>query len=133
MLAGRHRSKQVTRYAQGSINLVLNTEPDGLAHSQQIVHGPSVVAIGIRVGDAAAALARAEGLRMSTFRQPVAPGELDIPAIRGLGGSLIYFTDVRTELGRVWDIEFEPTGETAPARLLPASTTWRSRCRRTRC
>ncbi len=117
VLTGRHRSKQVTRYTQGEINLVLNTEPDGLAHSQQIVHGPSVVAIGIRVGDAAAALERAEGLRMSAFRQPVSPGELDIPAIRGLGGSLIYFTDAKTELGRVWDIEFEPTGAVPPAWL----------------
>ena len=116
-LAGRHRSKAVTRYSQGAINLVLNTELDGLAHSQQIVHGPSVVAMGIRVGNSAAALARAEALHMTAFRQPVAPGELDIPAIRGLGGSLIYFTDTRSDLGRVWVIEFEPTGADMPQLL----------------
>ena len=57
-LTGRHHSKQVTRYSQGAINLVLNTEPEGFAHSQQIVHGASVAAIGIRVGDAQAARAR---------------------------------------------------------------------------
>ena len=45
-----------------------------------------------------------------SFRQPVGPGELDIPAIRGLGGSLVYFTDAASELGRVWEIEFEPDG-----------------------
>ena len=61
-LTGRHRSKQVTRWTQGAINLVVNTDPDGLAHSHQIVHGPSVVAIGLRVGDAAAAMTRAEAL-----------------------------------------------------------------------
>jgi 4-hydroxyphenylpyruvate dioxygenase len=109
-LTGRHRSKAVDRYSQGGINLVLNTEPDGLAHSQQIVHGASVAAMGIRVEDAGAAMARAEALRMTAYRQPVAPGELDIPAIRGLGGSLVYFTDARSDLARVWDIEFEATG-----------------------
>jgi 4-hydroxyphenylpyruvate dioxygenase len=114
---GRHRSKAVSRWAQGAINLVINTEPEGLAHSHQIVHGPSVVAMGLRVGDAAAALARAEALRVPTFRQPVGPGEFDIPAIRGLGGSLIYFTDARSDLARVWQIEFEPLANAPPGPL----------------
>ncbi len=116
-LTGRHRSKSVARYSQGAINLVINTEPDGLAHSQQIVHGPSVVAIGLRVGDAAAALERARALRMAAFSQPVGPDELDIPAIRGLGGSLIHFTDATSELARVWEVEFEPTGAQPSASL----------------
>lgn len=110
VLAGRHRSKQVARYAQGAINLVVNTDPEGLAHSHQIMHGPSVAAIGLRVGGAAAALGRAEALRMTAYRQAAGPGELEIPAIRGLGGSLLYFTDAASDLGRVWEIEFEPTG-----------------------
>ena len=116
----------MARYSQGAINLVVNTDPDGLAHSHQIVHGPSVVAMGLRVGDAAAAMARAEALRMSAFRQPVGPGELDIPAIRGLGGSLLYFTDGASELGRVWEIEFEGVGRCRRGRLC-GSIMWRSR------
>ena len=116
-LTGRHHSKQVTRYSQGAINLVLNTEPEGFAHSQQIVHGASVAAIGIRVGDAQAARARAEALHMSAFRQMVDPGDLEIPAIRGVGGALLCFTDARSELARVWSIEFEPTGA-APSAVL---------------
>ncbi|MBM3650611.1 MAG: 3-keto-5-aminohexanoate cleavage protein, partial [Alphaproteobacteria bacterium] len=39
------------------------------------------------------------------------PGELDIPAVRGLGGSLVYFVDARSPLGKLWDIDFEKTGE----------------------
>ena len=109
---GRHGSKAVARWTQGAINLVINTEPEGLAHSHQIVHGSSVVALGLRVGDAAAALRRAEALHIPAFHQPVGPGELDIPAIRGLGGSLIYFTDGASDLARVWDIEFEPLAAT---------------------
>ena len=108
-LTGQHRSKQVARWTQGAINLVINTEPEGLAHSHQIMHGPSVVAIGLQVWDAAAAMERARALHVPGFSQPVGPGELDIPAIRGVGGSLIYFTDPRSDLARVWDIEFEPS------------------------
>jgi 4-hydroxyphenylpyruvate dioxygenase len=111
--AGLHKSKAVTRWSQGAINIVVNTEKEGFAHSFNITHGTGVCAIGLRVEDAAATLARAERLLDKPFRQAVGPGELEIPAVRGLGGSLVYFIDEKSELGRVWEIEFEPTGETA--------------------
>jgi 4-hydroxyphenylpyruvate dioxygenase len=98
----------VTRWTQGGINLVINAEKDGFAHSYQIAHGTSVCAIGLKVENAAATLDRAERLLDRPFRQPVGPGELEIPAVRGLGGSLLYFLDPMSELGRVWDIEFRP-------------------------
>jgi 4-hydroxyphenylpyruvate dioxygenase len=110
LLTGRHRSKQVLRYSQGRINLVINTEPDSLAHAHQIVHGPSVVGVGLRVEDAQAALRRARALGMRAFSQPVARGALEIPSIRALSGAVISFIDGRSDLARVWDIEFEPTG-----------------------
>jgi 4-hydroxyphenylpyruvate dioxygenase len=111
--SGLHKSKAVTRWSQGAINIVVNTEKEGFAHSFNITHGTAVCAIGLKVEDAAATLARAERLLDKPFRQAVGPGELEIPAVRGLGGSLVYFIDAKTDLGRVWDIEFEPTGETA--------------------
>ena len=107
---GQHKSKQVTRYQQGKINLVINTEREGLARSSYVAHGTSAYAFGIRVGDAAATVARATALGAEVFAQPVAAGELAIPAIRGVGGGLIYFLDQETDLGRVWDIEFIATG-----------------------
>ncbi len=113
--AGRHRSKSVDRYAQGEINLVINTDPDGLAHSHYLAHGPSVAALGLWVGDAARAMERAEALLATPHRQPVATGELSIPAIRGVGGSLVHFLDRGTELASVWEVEFDP----APARATP--------------
>lgn len=104
---GQHKSKAVTRWTQGPLNLVINAEKEGFAHSHQITHGPSVCAIGLKVSSAAATLDRAQKLRDTPFRQAVGPGELEIPAVRGLGGSLLYFVDPVSELGRVWDIEFE--------------------------
>ncbi|MFO1159973.1 MAG: TIM barrel protein [Reyranellaceae bacterium] len=106
---GEHVSKSVTRWCQGDINVVVNTEKEGFAHSYNITHGTAVCAIGLRVDDAMAALDRAQLLLDAPFRQAVGPGELEIPAVRGLGGSLIYFIDAKSDLGRVWDIEFRPT------------------------
>jgi len=113
-LVGRHKSKAVERWSQGDINLVINREKEGFAHSHYIMHGPSVCAIGLKVPSAAAALERAQKLCDTPFHQKVRPGELDIPAVRGMGGSLLYFLDETSTLGHVWDIEFDPVAPAAP-------------------
>jgi 4-hydroxyphenylpyruvate dioxygenase len=109
--AARHRNKDVVLYRQGGINIVVNTEREGFAHSSYLVHGASAYAVGLRVEDAAATVARARALGAEPFEQRHGPGELAIPAIRGVGGGVIYFIDGKSELARVWEIEFEPTGE----------------------
>ena len=50
----------------------------------------------------------AVALGAEPFSQPVGPGELELPAIRGVGGGLIYLIDSATELGRIWDVDFQP-------------------------
>jgi 4-hydroxyphenylpyruvate dioxygenase len=109
--AGRHVSKDVEWWRQGAINLVVNSEREGFAHASYITHGPSVCAVGLRVEDAEAAMARAHLLLAQPFSQAIAPGELELPAIRGVGGSLLYFTDPKSALARVGDIEFRPGPE----------------------
>lgn len=104
--AGRHVSKSVARWNQGDINIVVNSEKEGFAHSYNITHGTSVCAIALRVDDAGAALDRAEKLLDQPFRQAVGPGELKIPCVRGLGGSLIYFVDAKHGLDRLWEVDF---------------------------
>jgi 4-hydroxyphenylpyruvate dioxygenase len=111
--SGQHIHKAVSRWSQGAINVVLNVEKEGFAHSYNITHGSSVCAIGLKVEDAAATLDRAQRLLDTPFRQAVGPGELEIPAVRGLGGSLVYFTDPKSDLARVWEIEFKPVAEPA--------------------
>ncbi|HEX7790690.1 MAG TPA: TIM barrel protein [Afipia sp.] len=102
---GAHRSKDVERWSQGAIELVINSEPDGFAHSHYVTHGPGVCAIALDVGNTRQAMARAEALQARTFYQPVGPGELEIPAIHGVGGSLLYFLEAA---GKNWDTDFEP-------------------------
>jgi 4-hydroxyphenylpyruvate dioxygenase len=101
---GQHRSKAVERWSQGKVELVINCETDGFAHSHYVTHGPGVCAIALDVDNAGHTMARAEALKARTFYQPVGPGELEIPAIHGVGGSLLYFLDVA---GKNWDTDFE--------------------------
>jgi len=104
----KHVSKQVELWRQGSINFVINKDPDGFARQAFLAHGPSVCDMGLRVKDAAQTVTRATALGAPDFSQTVGVGELDIPAIRGVGGSVVHFIDERSDLHRVWDIEFDP-------------------------
>lgn len=109
--ARRHVSKDVDLWRQGEINIVINTERDGFAHASHVVHGMNVCDIGLKVENAAATVERAKALDAEPFDQPVGPGELKIPAIRGLGGGLIHFIDEQSDLAKVWDIEFRPVAD----------------------
>ncbi|MDE3078503.1 MAG: sugar phosphate isomerase/epimerase and 4-hydroxyphenylpyruvate domain-containing protein [Paracoccaceae bacterium] len=106
--SGRHVSKSVDLWTQGDIHLVVNTETEGFAHASYVLHGTNVCDIGLSVEDAAATLERARALGADMFEQPLAPGQLAIPAIRGLGGSVLHFLDETSDLARVWEIEFTP-------------------------
>lgn len=89
----RHRHKNVTLYRQGEINFIINAEPDSFAQRFARLHGPSICAIAFRVKDAAAAYKRAIELGAWGFDAKSGPMELNIPAIKGVGDSLIYFVD----------------------------------------
>lgn len=108
----KHVSKSVELWRQGAINIVVNAEKEGFAHSAFLGHGPSVCDMGLRVRDADQTVQRATALGAPNFSQPVGTGELDIPAIRGVGGNVVHFIDEKSDLHRVWDIEFEPVAKT---------------------
>jgi len=89
----RHRHKKVTLYRQGEVNFIINAEPDSFAQRFARLHGPSICAIAFRVQDAALAYRRALELGAWGFDSKSGPMELNIPAIKGIGDSLIYFVD----------------------------------------
>ncbi|KAA2316038.1 sugar phosphate isomerase/epimerase and 4-hydroxyphenylpyruvate domain-containing protein [Pseudooceanicola sediminis] len=109
---GRHISKQVELWQQGEIRIVLNTEREGFAHSAHTVHGMNICDVGLRVDSAEATVQRAQALGASPFRQPVGPGEFEIPAIRGVGSGLLHFIDDKSDVAKVWDVEFSPVEDT---------------------
>jgi 4-hydroxyphenylpyruvate dioxygenase len=104
-LTGRHRSKAVERWSQGGINLLINSSQEGFARSHYVSHGSGVCAIALAVDDVPTMMIRADALQATTFRQPIGPGEMSIPAIRGVGGSLLYFLEPGSAN---WDIDFLP-------------------------
>lgn len=89
----KHRHKDVTLYRQGEINFLINAEKNSFAQRFARLHGPSICAIAFRVDDATAAYQRALELGAWGFDSGSGPMELNIPAIKGIGDSLIYLVD----------------------------------------
>ncbi|HEV7158530.1 MAG TPA: 4-hydroxyphenylpyruvate dioxygenase [Caulobacteraceae bacterium] len=103
----RHRSKTVLRFAQGDINFILNMEPAGQPAAFRADHGPSANAMAFRVRDAAKALRLAVERGAKAVGGRVGPMELNIPAIEGIGGSLLYLVD-RYGAQEIYDVDFVP-------------------------
>jgi 4-hydroxyphenylpyruvate dioxygenase len=113
----KHRHKNVTLYRQGGINFIINAEPDSFAQRFARQHGPSICAIAFRVQDAKAAYERAISLGAWGYAGVAGPGELNIPAIKGIGDSLIYLVDrwrgkngaKQGDIGNIgfYDVDFE--------------------------
>ena len=102
--AARHRSKDVDLYRQGGIAIVVNREREGFAHSFNMLHGPSVCALALRVDSVARALERAGAMECPTYFGKIGPGEALIPAVGGVEGSLIYFIDAGE--ASLWERDF---------------------------
>ncbi|MDP1742147.1 4-hydroxyphenylpyruvate dioxygenase [Polaromonas sp.] len=125
----KHRHKNVTLYRQGGINFIINAEPDSFAQRFARQHGPSVCAIAFRVQDAKAAYERAITLGAWGYAHTAGPGELNIPAIKGIGDSIIYFIDrwrgkngaKDGDIGNIgfFDVDFEPLASGSGAELNP--------------
>ena len=113
--SGTHISKALTLWTQGEIRIVINRETTGFASSAYTTHGTTLCDIGLSVQDVEAAVARATHLGATAFVQPTGPAELDIPAIRGLSGSVIHFIDDASGPRDVWTIEFNQTDNGAEA------------------
>ncbi|MDW5377598.1 TIM barrel protein [Halomonas sp. HP20-15] len=108
---GRHRSKNVELWRQGDIHLVLNFETDSFAHTFRLLHGTSVCAVGFRVSDLDTAMARARIYQAPLFRGPVGEGEMQIPALRGIEGSLVYLVNDAQARDVQWRTDFTLFGD----------------------
>lgn len=106
----RHRSKEVFLFQQEGINFVLNAEPGSHAAEFGRIHGASACAMAWKVADARQAFEHAVANGAEAVENPVGPGEVGIPAVKGIGGSLLYFVDDKVDdAGRtIYDIDFEP-------------------------
>jgi len=108
----RHKSKAITVWRQGDINYVVNAEPGSHAMKFVDLHGPCAASMGWRVVDARHAFEQA----VAKGAEPYAGDDkaLDVPAIVGIGGSLIYFIDTYGAKGSAYDTEFDWLGARDP-------------------
>jgi 4-hydroxyphenylpyruvate dioxygenase len=110
----RHRSREVVRYTQGDMNIIVNASVDtGTAINEQ--SAPRLAAVAFRVRDAA--FAHKQCIDLGAWDMPTRASamELNIPGIHGPGDSLIYFVD-RFKDFSIYDVDFV----TMPTREVPA-------------
>ena len=85
-----HRTRAIEVWQQGDISYLINAEPDSHAMAFVAEHGPCAPAMGWRVADAQHAFDHAVAKGATPFD---GAKSMDVPAIVGIGGSLIYFID----------------------------------------
>jgi 4-hydroxyphenylpyruvate dioxygenase len=101
---GKHRSKEVFLYRQGNINFIVNAEKETQAHEHAKTHGSGACAMAFKVSDAQKAYKHALENGAHPFHPYVNSGECEIPAIKAIGGSVIYFVDEKLDL---YETDFE--------------------------
>src|SRR5687768_2558617 len=94
----RHRSREVTLYRQGAMNLIVNS------HGVQEAT-PELKAIALRVRDAGQAWAHALALGAWEMPTRASAMELNIPGIHGVGDTLLYFVDRYRDFS-IYDVDF---------------------------
>ncbi|WP_417720671.1 4-hydroxyphenylpyruvate dioxygenase [Salipiger sp.] len=101
----RHKTRAMTLYRQGDVNYILNAEPDSHGAAFVAEHGPCAPGMAWRVVDAQHALKRAVELGATEY---TGPGKaLDVPAVYGIGGSLLYFVDTYGDGGSCYTQDYE--------------------------
>ena len=103
----RHRSKAVELWRQGDINLIANYEPRSPAAYFAAEHGPSACGMAFRVRNAKQAYAEAIARGAEPVETSTGPMELRLPAIRGIGGAIIYLIDRYGDGLSIYDIDFD--------------------------
>jgi 4-hydroxyphenylpyruvate dioxygenase len=115
----RHRSREVTLYRQGGMNVVVNASEAAPVDGEGVLdETPRIAAIALRVRDAAAAFRHVLDLGAWAVPTQVEVMELNIPAIHGVGGTRIYFVDRHREFS-IYDVDFTaiPTVDQKPPAL----------------
>ena len=100
-----HRSKEVTLMRQGDINFLINAEPHTHFSTFAQAHGSSICSFAFRVKDARKALHYALSQGAKEFIGPADYMELRIPAVYGIGDSVLYFVDQMTGID-IYSVDF---------------------------
>ena len=104
----QHKSQDITIYQQNDITFLLNDEPNNFAEQFYTKHGPSACGMGFRVKNAQDAFKLAIAKGAKPFKGDTSHIGKNIPAIYGIGDSLLYLIDQYND-GKVYLDNFTPT------------------------
>jgi 4-hydroxyphenylpyruvate dioxygenase len=107
MPVARHRSREVMLYRQGGMNLIVNGHPNALPGLAAPASTPALSAFALRVRDAAYAWRHTLDLGAWEMPTRASAMELNIPGVRGVDDSLIYFVDRYRDF-TIYDVDFVP-------------------------
>lgn len=102
-----HRSKDVQLWRQGDINFIINYEKKSHADYFTQEHGPCACSMAFRVKNSAEAYEQAIKKGAQPIDVPTGPMELRLPAIKGIGGALLYLVDRYEDGKSIYDIDFD--------------------------
>ncbi len=108
----KHKTKNITVWRQGDINYLLNAEKGSFGQRFVAEHGPCAPSMAWRVADAQQAFDMAVAKGATPYEGD--DKSLDVPAITGIGGSLLYFVDQWGERGSAYSAEFDWLGDVDP-------------------
>lgn len=89
----KHKSKNVYLWRQGDINIILNYEENSYSNYFYQEHGPSACAMGFKTKNANKAFDKAVEFGAEPIVVKSGPMELNLPAIKGIGGMPIFLVD----------------------------------------
>jgi 4-hydroxyphenylpyruvate dioxygenase len=105
----KHATKDVTYFCQNDIHFMLNNETGTAADKFRKLHGPSICSMGWRVADAKKAMELTVQRGATACTNPdyrYANGEA-VPAIYGIGNSIIYFIENYQNPKRYENLQFK--------------------------
>jgi 4-hydroxyphenylpyruvate dioxygenase len=102
----RHRSREVTLYRQGGMNVIVNADPRALPQGEEGPQATVISAIALRVRDADAAYRHAIDMGAWAIQTRAGAMELNIPGVHGAGDSILYFVDRYTDFS-IYDVDFK--------------------------
>lgn len=103
----RHRSREVTLYRQGGMNVIVNADPRALPQGEEGPQATVISAIALRVRDADAAYRHAIDMGAWAIQTRAGAMELNIPGVHGAGDSILYFVDRYADFS-IYDVDFKP-------------------------
>lgn len=102
----RHRSREVTLYRQGGMNVIVNADPRALPQGEEGPQATVISAIALRVRDADAAYRQAIDMGAWAIQTRAGAMELNIPGVHGAGDSILYFVDRYADFS-IYDVDFK--------------------------